>query len=158
MRGLKRSIALLLALLLALSAWGIAESSESAEWGPIARGAKGEQVEMIQQRLIELGYLNSGADGIFGSATERALLNFQLSTELEATGIADANTVEALLASNAPEYDAEQAASRGEMVWIPRTGERYHRRKTCSGMKEPTYVTIAEAIERGFTPCKLCYR
>lgn len=43
------------------------------------------------------------------------------------------------------------------MVWIPRTGQRYHRDKNCSGMKNPSYVSIDEAVRRGFTPCKKCY-
>lgn len=43
------------------------------------------------------------------------------------------------------------------MVWIPRTGKRYHRNDECSGMKEPREVTIQEAEDMGFTPCKNCY-
>ena len=156
MRKLQRSFALFLILLLALS--GIGADAAEATPEPIARGAKGEEVEALQELLIDLGYLAGKADGVFGPATERALLNFQLSAELEATGIADAETMEALLAPDAPEFDPEQAAGRGEMVWVPRTGERYHRSRKCSGMKEPKYVTIEEAIRRGYTPCKKCYK
>lgn len=45
----------------------------------------------------------------------------------------------------------------GVVVWIPRTGKRYHRNKACSGMKNPSEVTIEEAVELGFTPCGNCY-
>ena len=165
MRGMKRSIALLLALLLALSAWGIAESSEDAEWRPIARGAKGELVEAFQERLIELGYLNGSADGDFGPRTEAAVIAFQAAAGLVQTGILDADTVEALLSEEAPTPaptlaptpKPQQNAGSGAMVWIPNTGKRYHTNKKCSGMKNPSYVTIEEAIRRGFTPCKKCY-
>lgn len=43
------------------------------------------------------------------------------------------------------------------MVWIPRTGKRYHRRESCSNMKDPSHVTLSQAIRLGFTPCKKCY-
>ena len=44
-----------------------------------------------------------------------------------------------------------------EMVWIPQTGKRYHRNKSCSGMKNPSEVTVEEAADFGFTPCGNCY-
>ena len=42
-------------------------------------------------------------------------------------------------------------------VWIPATGSKYHSTSTCSGMKNPQYVTISQAISAGYTPCKKCY-
>lgn len=44
-----------------------------------------------------------------------------------------------------------------EMVWIPKSGSKYHSRAGCSGMDDPAEVTISEAKRRGFTPCKRCY-
>lgn len=44
-----------------------------------------------------------------------------------------------------------------EMVWIPRTGSKYHSRSSCSNMKNPSQVTLDEAIRRGYEPCKKCY-
>ena len=44
-----------------------------------------------------------------------------------------------------------------EMVWIPRTGKRYHRNERCSGMKKPSNVTVQKAIDFGFSPCENCY-
>lgn len=157
----QRFLALLLILLLALSTWGAAESMgdiDFTKWESLERGAKGEMVKQVQGRLIDLGYLEDAADGSFGPKTETALLSFQLTSNLEATGIADATTAEALFALEAPAFDPDLASQWGEMVWIPRTGQRYHRNKKCSGMKKPTYVTIAEAIDQGFTPCKKCYK
>ena len=47
----------------------------------------------------------------------------------------------------------------GTMVWIPTNGgKKYHKDSTCSGMKNPRQVTIEEAQNRGFTPCKNCYK
>ena len=57
----------------------------------------------------------------------------------------------------ADENTAEQSAGEN-MVWIPTNGgKRYHIRATCSNMINPRFVTIEEAQNLGFTPCKRCY-
>jgi len=51
----------------------------------------------------------------------------------------------------------ETADTSGEtMVWIPKSGKKYHSTSTCSNMKNPSCVTLSEAKSRGFTPCKKC--
>lgn len=45
----------------------------------------------------------------------------------------------------------------GNMVWIPQSGSKYHKTSDCSGMKNPSQVTKAEAERQGYTPCKRCY-
>lgn len=52
-----------------------------------------------------------------------------------------------------------QSANAG-MVWIASSGSgaRYHKRSNCSNMKNPQQVTLQEAIDAGYTPCKKCYR
>lgn len=58
---------------------------------------------LVQARLIELGYLETGsADGVFGSATAAALGTFQAKLGLAATGAADPTTQEKLFAVDAP--------------------------------------------------------
>lgn len=42
-------------------------------------------------------------------------------------------------------------------VWIPKTGSKYHKTSTCSGMKSPRRVTLQEAKKRGYKPCSKCY-
>lgn len=44
-----------------------------------------------------------------------------------------------------------------EMVWIPRSGSRYHSNPGCSGMKGPQEVPLSEAEAQGYTPCQKCY-
>lgn len=57
--------------------------------GTIRRGAKGEDVRAMQQLLVEQGYLNaSGADGVFGGGTEKALMKYQQDRGLNPDGIA----------------------------------------------------------------------
>lgn len=43
-------------------------------------------------------------------------------------------------------------------VWIPTNGgKKYHSTSTCSGMVNPSHVTLAEAIALGFDACKKCH-
>lgn len=51
---------------------------------------------------------------------------------------------------------AEQPGNT-DMVWIPKSGSKYHSRSSCSNMKNPTQVSRSEAIRRGYEPCKKCY-
>ena len=51
---------------------------------------------------------------------------------------------------------AEQPGNT-DMVWIPKSGSKYHSRSNCSNMKNPTQVSRSEAISRGYEPCKKCY-
>ena len=61
---------------------------------------------LLQRRLIELGYLSEGnADGVFGSGTAAALSAFQAKLGLAATGAADVLTQEKLFEKDAPRVD-----------------------------------------------------
>lgn len=52
---------------------------------------------------------------------------------------------------------SESSAANETMVWIPKTGSKYHSNSGCSGMKNPTQVTLSQAESMGYTPCKKCY-
>ncbi len=63
---------------------------------------------------------------------------------------------------NAGEHDDDNpysdVSSSEPLVWIPtRGGVKYHKKETCSGMKDPLLETKSEAIRQGFTPCQKCY-
>ena len=55
----------------------------------------------IQQRLIDLGYMRGGADGIFGEKSKAALKQFQGIHGLEATGLPDDDTRAKLFSDDA---------------------------------------------------------
>lgn len=59
-------------------------------------------------------------------------------------------------AESVTQYPAEQPGNT-DMVWIPKSGSKYHSRSSCSNMKNPTQVSRSEAISRGYEPCKKCY-
>ena len=64
----------------------------------LRRGDKGYYVQKLQSELISRGYScgNSGADGIFGSDTEKAVKSFQKASGLAVDGIVGRNTWNAL--------------------------------------------------------------
>ena len=61
-------------------------------------------------------------------------------------------TAEAVVTENIVSEDKAET-----MVWIPNSGKRYHCDSSCSGMKNPTEVTLQEAKELGYTACGRCY-
>ncbi len=64
-------------------------------------GSSGSEVTALQNRLITLGYLAGSADGKFGNNTKAAVIAFQKASGLTADGIAGAQTMAALNASDA---------------------------------------------------------
>ncbi len=59
----------------------------------------------------------------------------------------------------APAGGSDSGATRANssMVWIPKSGSRYHSTPSCSGMKNPTQISLSEAQSKGYTPCQRCY-
>lgn len=71
---------------------------------------------------------------------------------------------EAPVVQNTQEQKAavQEAASAnnsggGSMVWIPKSGKKYHSSSSCSNMKNPSQVPLDTAISQGYTPCSKCY-
>ncbi|QSZ27510.1 peptidoglycan-binding protein [Aceticella autotrophica] len=62
----------------------------------ISCGSQGEDVEKLQIALETLGYYNSSIDGVFGSYTQDAVINFQKANGLDADGIVGPATQEAI--------------------------------------------------------------
>ncbi|WP_243129478.1 GH25 family lysozyme [Clostridium sp. HBUAS56017] len=63
----------------------------------IRQGASGNITRLLQEKLNNLGYDTNGADGIFGTGTYNAVLNFQRDHQLGADGIVGENTWRELL-------------------------------------------------------------
>lgn len=77
-------------------------TSTPVPYTTIAYGSEGAAVRRLQQRLADLGYLDSEIDGDFGKKTKTAIQLFQKEAGIEVTGIADVDTQIALYADNAP--------------------------------------------------------
>jgi peptidoglycan hydrolase-like protein with peptidoglycan-binding domain len=104
---------------------GYEESGIPAEasYETLRRGTMSAEVAMMQQALIDLGYLTGEPDGNYGSATERAVRAFQKNNGMNDDGTAGSATLsrlyspEALPASAAEvSYEASRPGDRGELV------------------------------------------
>lgn len=88
-----------------------APQATSAGYVTLRKGSSGADVKALQQALIDLGYLTDEADGVYGSNTQNAVVQFQAVNGLSADGLAGAQTQtllfsgNALSASEAPEMD-----------------------------------------------------
>ncbi|MBR0463073.1 MAG: peptidoglycan-binding protein [Clostridia bacterium] len=81
----------------------------------LQEGSKGDAVKSMQQKLIVLGYLNSSADGIYGSKTKAAVATFQLRNSLASNGIANAATLTAIDTA----YNNNTNTPNGNTIIVP---------------------------------------
>lgn len=60
-----------------------------------------------------------------------------------------------------PGIELAAFSSAGEtlerMVWVSRTGSKYHSKSTCSNMRNASQVTLEAALNRGLEPCSKCW-
>lgn len=91
--------------------------------------------------LLPLCALAAGWQQTLDDLSDQELLTLQklVEAELKSRGLFD-----------------DSDADEGPMVWVPRSGSKYHSKSDCSGMKNPHQVTLEEALSCGFTPCKRC--
>lgn len=91
--------------------------------------------------LLPLCSLAAGWQNTLAQLSDEELLSLRqlLEAELKLRGLSDASS-----------------AGEGPLVWVPRSGSKYHSKSTCSKMKNPRQVTLEEALSCGFTPCKKC--
>lgn len=95
----KRSVLLIFAVALAFAiimSSVFIQKPDVAEAATLKQGSRGEQVRIVQQKLIKWGYLKGGADGIFGAKTKTAVIAFQKKNGLAADGIIGTRTAQAL--------------------------------------------------------------
>lgn len=80
-------------------------------YNTLSKGDKSDEVLEMQNRLFMLGFLLDDRDGAFGSKTQTAVKLFQQAAGLQATGIADSETLTRLYADDAPRTEYAQATA-----------------------------------------------
>lgn len=90
------------------------EPLDTSAYVLLEKGNKGDDVKTLQQRLIDLYYLDGKADGSYGNNTKAAVEKFQQAIKVEVTGIADPTTQAVLFSEDAPE--ATLSISSSSMV------------------------------------------
>ncbi|MDJ0695465.1 MAG: peptidoglycan-binding protein [Mastigocoleus sp. MO_167.B18] len=81
----------LVSLLVIVSLIGFAGTAQALV---LRRGSRGSSVVVLQNRLIEDGYLDGNPTGYYGSRTEGAVRNYQRDNDLLVDGIAGSQTLE----------------------------------------------------------------
>ena len=110
-------------------------------------GSKGDEVTALQELLIQYGYLSGTASGKYDNATVKAVKDFQINNGMKETGVCDKEVWEKI--TNRPR--------RQETVYKSKKGKVYHSKSNCSGMKNPTEMTLSDALRKGLTPCSHCH-
>ena len=126
----------------------------TAEPWSLRVGDKGDDVRSLQNRLIALGYLSGGADGIYGESTENAVRTFQRVAGLQQTGICDESTAIAMKSETAP---GAPTPTPEPTVYITPNGKKYHLR-SCPRIDLNTAKSgpVSKAKEMGYTACGVC--
>ena len=89
-------------------AFGASDEStgdETYDYPTLEKGSKGDEVKTLQQRLVDLYWLQGSVDGDYGNKTKDAVERFQKAADLMVTGIADGKTQAKLFADDAPEAE-----------------------------------------------------
>ena len=110
-RRLLAALALLFAINIALIL--IAQTARAATY---RQGSSGEQVRVIQDKLKRWGYYDGAVDGIFGSATEKAVRYFQRTNGLTEDGVVGKATLAALGMFNTGTGTSSGAAAQDATV------------------------------------------
>lgn len=88
-------------------------------------GSVGGEVSEIQSRLKKWGYYNGNVDGIFGTATRNAVINFQKKNGLQADGIVGGKTLAAMGISDTNVYNSADYELLARIISAEARGESY---------------------------------
>lgn len=112
--GSYRKLVFVIAVMLLLAAI-LATAVFAASYG---KGSSGETVKQIQTKLKEWGYYSGTVDGVYGSGTEKAVLEFQKKNGLKADGKVGQATFEALGITPGANY--AEGNSGGDLALLAR--------------------------------------
>ena len=152
---MKKALSLLLAVLLLTLA-----AAASADAYLLKRGSKGEEVEILQQMLFDLGFLDEEPDGIFGRKTQAAVKAWQKYRGVSQTGsmteaaMGDLDEVWTFTEGIASEANAEEQDLIDQFGFYCRfTDENYDRCEYCYRHYQMT--GLAENLKKGGMPAKM---
>lgn len=91
-------------------------ASQEKVYTSYKKGDTDEEIKNIQEKLIEQGFLDDTADGMFGSRTEAAIKAYQNSVGLGESGIADEETQKKLFPEESPPADVQEEPATVENI------------------------------------------
>ncbi len=126
------SVCMILVFSLAFTAFYInthPSENDSAIHALSKLGSKGDEVRRIQKKLKELGFYSGAVDGVYGSATKKAVTAFQKNCGITADGIAGPKTLKflGLEASSASsgKYSQSDIELLAKLIAAEARGETY---------------------------------
>lgn len=132
--NIKKILCVLLVAVSLFSASVITENYSSDSGAAISAlsklGSRGEEVRRVQKKLKELGYYKGSVDGIYGSATQKAVKAFQKNCGITADGIAGPKTLKFLglgssSSSNSGSYSQSDINLLAKLIAAEARGENY---------------------------------
>lgn len=98
--------------------------------------------------LMPVFALSDSVQATLSKLSDNELLQLKaaLDDELESRGLSSSGAAVITSAVTADE----------PLVWIPKSGSKYHSKSTCSNMKGPSEVTLDVAKSLGYDACKKC--
>ncbi|MDO4386026.1 MAG: peptidoglycan-binding protein, partial [Clostridia bacterium] len=89
-------------------------ATTAAVYKDLKRRDRNTDVKNLQEKLIELGYLDDTADGIFGEKTQVAIEQLQSDLDMTVTGVATAELQRMLFAGEISAYNPYLPLKRGD--------------------------------------------
>ncbi len=99
------------------------EDSSAPEYEQLSPEDQSEEVYKMQERLEELGYLDTEYDGYYGEHTGECVKEFQRVNGLEQTGVADVDTLKRLYSTLAKDKDGKVPAIENAPTMGPNSGD-----------------------------------
>lgn len=128
----KRGLSILIVLILLLVPISGAFAGEN--YTTLKFCSKGNEVSKLQQKLKNQGYYTIAVDGIYGKATEKAVIDFQKDHKLAIDGIAGKETQSALdkkITAGSEGTSSSKSYNEDDIFWLARiieaeaSGESY---------------------------------
>ena len=117
----KRGLSILIVLILLLVPISGAFAGEN--YTTLEFCSKGNEVSKLQQKLKNQGYYTIAVDGIYGKATEKAVIDFQKDNKLTIDGIAGKETQVALdkkITAGSEGTNSSKSYNEDDIFWLAR--------------------------------------
>lgn len=96
----------------------------STKYTPLKQGMTSSDVEALQDKLKQLGYLAANSTGFYGSATYAAVIAFQENNGLKADGVAGGETQRTLYGDSAKASNNSSSTESGKIYSTLKEGMR----------------------------------
>lgn len=134
-KAFKRFFAVLMALVILAAGAGAGvvaytvRQSRNSTYAVSKYGSTGDEVRSIQRKLSSLGYYKGSIDGIYGSATKKAVTQFQRNCGITADGICGKQTLLYLglggSTNNSTSYTSSDVQLLAKVISAEARGESY---------------------------------